>query len=93
MADIAALKAALDEAEAAQEALVAERRQNRENMTRAEFRAYNEATRALQIDMAAAVSDAQNALSGALNDVRSEALQVAVGTISEGNSVGGVDNG
>lgn len=93
MADIAGLKAALDEAESAQEALVTERRTNRESMTKAEFRAYNEATRAQQIETAKAVSDAQAALAGALNGVRSDALAVAVGTLSESNSAGGVTNG
>ena len=89
MADIVALKTALDEAEAAQEALLNERRENRESMTRSEFRRYNEQTRVLQIDTAKAIVDAQRALTAALNDVRSEALNVAVGTISETNTVGG----
>jgi Skp family chaperone for outer membrane proteins len=90
MADIAALKAALDEAEATQDALIEERRQNRESMTRAGFRAYNEETKAQQVEVARAIADAQQALTAALNNVRSEALSVAVGTLSESGTQGGV---
>jgi hypothetical protein len=89
MADIATLKAALDEAEAAKETLIAERRANRESMTRTEFRAFNESTRVEQIETERAVQNAQKALAAALNDVRAEALNVAVGTVNETNKVGG----
>jgi Skp family chaperone for outer membrane proteins len=93
MADIAALKAALDAAEAAEEALIAERRQNRDSMSKAEFRSYNQATQEKQIELSGAIRDAQKALAEALNDVRSEALNVAVGTVSESGSMGGTNNG
>lgn len=89
MADIAALKAALDQAEADKEALIQERAEKRRTMSKYDFRAYNEETHQQQIDVQKAVDDAQAALTSALNDVRSEALNVAVGTISESNSAGG----
>lgn len=89
MADIAALKAALDQAEADKEALLEERRANRASMSKADFRAYNDQTRQQQVEIQKAVDDAQAELTQALNSVRSEALNVAVGTISESNSAGG----
>ena len=67
------------------EKLLKERRANRESMTKAEFRAYNENTRQKQIDVQKAVDEAQRTLSMSLDRVRHE---VAVGTVEEGEGLG-----
>lgn len=86
MSDIAALKAAVDAAEAAEEELIAERRANRASMSKADFKAYNEETRAAQVDLAKAVAEANQALQAALNNARQEILVNAIG---ETNTAGG----
>jgi hypothetical protein len=80
MADIQALKLAVDQAEAAKEILVEERRANRESMTKAEFKAYNTSTYQEQIDVEKAVGKAISDLQAALNAARQELL---VGTVGE----------
>lgn len=85
--DIAQLKADLDAAEAAELALIEERRANRVSMTKAEFQAYNDDTRQDQKDLARAVKAAEQALHSALNNKRQEILVEAIG---EGSSQGGV---
>ena len=89
MSDLAALQAAVTEAkgelaaaEAAKEALLEERRANRDSMSKSAFRSYNENTRAQQLEVQAAVNAAQAKLSATLNSVRDEVL---VGTLSESN--------
>lgn len=89
MSDLAALQAAVTEAkneleaaEAAKEALLEERRANRDSMSKKDFRAYNESTTTRQLETQAAVDAAQAKLSAALNTVRQEIL---VGTLSEVN--------
>lgn len=95
MSDIAALKSALDEAEAAKAALIEERREKRDSLSKADFRAYNETTKSQQLQAQAEVDKAEKALQEALNQVRSDALAqaVPVGTVKEGSSGGGVTNG
>lgn len=93
MADIAALKAACDAAEAAKETLLTERRANRETMSPKAFREYNASTRAQQKDVQAAIGVADTEFQDALKVIRSDAvdaaINVAVGTLHEGNEVGG----
>lgn len=84
-AAVAEARAELEAAEAAKEALVEERRENRESMLRADFRAYNEATRQKQIDIQRAVDEAQRKFSAALDRQRYE---IAVGTLSEAEGLG-----
>jgi hypothetical protein len=89
MTDLSALKIEVDTAEAAKETLVAERRTNRETMNRADWRAYNEETRSQQIEVEKAVTAANKAFQEAATTIRSEAINVAIGTISETNTPGG----
>lgn len=86
MSKVAELKAAVAEAEAAKEELVAERRQKRETLSKAAFRDYNEETKARQQEVAQAIADAQGALIAYLNNARQEIL---VGTVDESNKTGG----
>ena len=90
MADLAALKAAVDVAEAAKETLLDERRTNRDTMSPRDFRAYNEATRAQQKDVTADETAATKAYQDELKVIRADAvdkaINVAVGTISESNT-------
>lgn len=83
MADLVALKAALDAAEAAKAALVDERRAKRPVMTRGEFRDYSAATHQKQLDVTAAVTKAQAEFSVAAGRVKEDAINVALGTITE----------
>ncbi len=89
MADLAALNAAIEAAEATEVTLIDQRRANRESMSPTDFRAYNDVTREEQIFVQAAVVKARKDLQAALTTVRSEALNVAIGTISESNTPGG----
>ena len=93
MADLAALKAAVDAAEAAKETLLVERRANKAEMNRKDFAAYNVATYQQQKDIEAAVRAATSAFQDELKVIRSDAvdnaIQVAVGTVGETNTVGG----
>lgn len=89
MSDIAALVAAVEAAETAKADLVDQRRANRENLSPNDFKAYNESTRQEQKDVQAAVTKVTKALQAALTTVRSEALNVAVGTLHETNTPGG----
>lgn len=93
MADIAALKQAVDAAETVKEDLVAERRANRDAMSKIAFRAYNEETRDDQIKVQKDIDDAVAALNKALNKVRSDALEVAVGTLESTSTMGGASSG
>ncbi len=93
MADLAALKAAVDAAEAAKETLLDERRSKRDTMPRQAFRDYNDATREQQLAVEAAVTAATKEFQAALSVIRSDAvdaaINVAVGTINEADSGGG----
>ncbi len=95
MADLAALKAAVDAAEAAKETLLTERRGNREVMSPRDFRAYNEATRVQQKNVEADVSAADKAFQDELKVIRADAvdaaINVAVGTVSESETAGGAN--
>lgn len=93
MADLAALTAALDAAEAAKEELVAERRVNRVVMTNADFASFNAATYQKQKDIQKAVNVTTKAFQAELKVIRADAvdnaINVAVGTMSESNAPGG----
>ncbi len=93
MADLAALKAAVDTAEAAKVALLKERASKRAAMPKAEFKVYNFATRQQQLDIEADVTAANNAFNDELKVIRSDAVEnaisVAVGTMGETNTPGG----
>ncbi len=93
MADLAALKAAVDAAEAAKEALLDERRANRLTMPKQAFRDYNASTQDQQLAAEAAVAAADKEFRAALGVIRTDAVEnaisVAVGTLSETNSEGG----
>ncbi len=91
MADIAALKQAVDAAEAVKEALLVDRRANRDAMSKIAFRAYNEETRDDQVKVQKDIDDAVAALNKALNKVRSDALEVAVGTLESTSTIGGAN--
>ena len=95
MADLAALKAALDAAEAAKETLLVERRANKVEMNPGAFASYNAATYQQQKDIQKAVMNATEAFQAELKVIRADAvdgaLKVAVGTISESNSPGGAN--
>ncbi|KKM15936.1 hypothetical protein LCGC14_1690900 [marine sediment metagenome] len=94
MADLAALKAACDAAEAAKAALLEERASKRAAMPKQAFRDYNASTRAEQLAVEAAVAAANKEFQAALTVIRSDAVEnainVAVGTISEADSEGGM---
>ncbi len=93
MADLAALKAAVDAAEAAKETLLDERRANRGTMSKQGFRDYNASTQDQQLAAEAAVAAADTEFQDALKVIRSDAVEnainVAVGTLNETNSEGG----
>ncbi|KKL63655.1 hypothetical protein LCGC14_2172950 [marine sediment metagenome] len=89
MTELADLKVAVDTAEAAKDDLVTERRANRETMSPRDFKAYNESTWAEQIDVEKAVTAANKAFQSAATTIRSEAINVAIGTLSETNTPGG----
>ncbi len=95
MADLAALKAAVDAAEAAKEALLVERRTNRETMSPRDFRAYNDATRVQQKNVEADVGAADKAFQDELKVIRADAvdnaINVAVGTVNEAETAGGTN--
>ena len=86
MAHIDELKADLATAEATKEALITERQDNRDTMSKMGFRAYNEETRAEQLEVEAAVTAAIGAITAHLNNSRQE---IYVGTLSESDTVGG----
>lgn len=86
MADIQALKAAVDAAYQAEEELLAERREKRDTLSKRDFRAYNEETRQTQINVQKAIDDAERELQLALNNARQQLL---VGTVSESDAQGG----
>ncbi len=91
MADLAALKAAVDETEAAKEVLIGIRRENYAQMNRTDFKAYNEESRDLQVQLQADVDDATEAFQAELKVIRADAvdnaINVAVGTINESNTL------
>ena len=93
MADLAALKAAVDAAETAKEALLDERRSKRDTMPKQAFRDYNAGTASKQVEVQAAVTAADSEFQDALKVIRADAVEaainVAVGTISESNTEGG----
>lgn len=95
MADLAALKAAVDTTEAAKAALLTERASKRAAMPKAEFKVYNFATRQKQLDIEADVKTAQTAFLDELKVIRADAvdkaIEVAVGTLSESNTAGGTE--
>ncbi len=89
--ELQGLQDALVAAENAFAAQLVERRANRLVMTKAEFRAYNEATRTEQVDISREVSEATKALQDFLNAGREEAAAqvISVGTLHEGNRIKG----
>ena len=93
MADLAALKAAVDAAQAAKDELKAERIHNRKAMLKQEFANYNHNTAGQQREVQAAMNAAEKAFNDELKVIRADAtdkaIEVAVGTISESNSSGG----
>lgn len=93
MADLAVLKTAVDEAEAAKAALIEERAAKRATMPKQAFRDYNASTRDQQLLVEAAVAASTKEFQAALSVIRSDAvdaaINVAVGTISEANTEGG----
>ena len=91
MADFPALQKAVAVAESAKAYLIEERQGNRTTMPKAAFRAYNLASRQVQIDVQTVVTVAEKALQDALKVVRSDAVAqvIGVGTVSESNTVGG----
>lgn len=95
MADLAALKAAVDAAEAAKADLVDEMNVNRAEMNNADYAVYNYATTVQQKDIQAAVNGTTEAFQAELKVIRADAvdnaINVAVGTISESNTPGGAN--
>jgi len=95
MADLAALKAAVDAAEVAKETLLTERRANKAEMNRKNFAAYNVATYQQQKDIEANLIAATKAFQDELKVIRSDAvdqaINVAVGTVGESNTAGGAN--
>jgi hypothetical protein len=95
MADLAVLKAAVDAAEAAKAVLVDEMRVNRVEMNNGDYAAYNAATRVQQKDVQAAVNATTEAFQAELKVIRADAvdnaINVAVGTVSESNTQGGTN--
>lgn len=87
--DAKALAATLADAEAVKATLVDERRSKRDSMSRIKFKEYNLSTYDKQIEVQAAVDAAAEALGHALGKVRSDAIAVALGTISESDTAGG----
>lgn len=84
---VAVAKQAMTDAYEAEESLLKERRENRDKMSRADFRAYNEQTRDKQKKVQRDIDSAEAELHRLLNNARQE---IMVGTLSEGNSAGGV---
>lgn len=93
MADTQELQDAVVVAEDALAALLAIRRANRESMSRNDFRAYNDSTRAEQLTATGDVNDTNQALRDHLNAARSnvQAQIISVGTLDEGNRMKGVN--
>ncbi len=93
MADLAALKAAVDAAQAAKDELKAERIHNRKTMLKQDFANYNHNThdqqRAAHADMMAAEKAFNDEIKVIRSDASEKAIAVAVGTINESNSAGG----
>ena len=92
MADVAALTKAAVAADDALAALIVTRRSNRDSKTKAEFRDYNESTRAQQLQVQRDADAASKALSDSLNVDREHAAAqvISVGTLHETNRSGGV---
>ena len=92
MADTQPLQDAIVAAEDAFAALLVNRRSNRDSMSRKDFLAYNEATRAEQLQVTADADAANQALRDALNAERENvaAQVIKVGTLDEGNRLKGV---
>ena len=92
--DTQALQDAIVVAEDAFAALLATRRSNRDSMSPKDFREYNEATRAEQIQVTADANKANQALRDALNAEKSAVAEqvISVGTLKESNSPEGVDS-
>ena len=86
MADIKALVAAVDAAEAGFQTLIDERRANRDSMGKAAFKAYNTDTHAQQRAAQAGVTDATKALQASLNNSRQDIL---VGALEGRDTLGG----
>lgn len=94
MADIAVLQAACVAAETAKSELLAKRAEKRGKVSVAAFKEYNEATRAEQLAVQAAVTAADKAFKAGLDTVRSDAVTqvIDVGTLNEGNKIGSVNS-
>lgn len=92
--DFAALQTAVADALEAKEILLDERAANRDTMSKAAFRIYNQETRAQQLQVQAGLDTAEQALGAANLDVRNDAtakaIVVDIGTISETDTAGGV---
>ncbi len=95
MADLAALKAAVDAAQAAKDGLKADRISNRNSMVKIDFQNYNHNTagqqRAVQADMMAAEKAFNDELKVIRADATDKAIAVAVGTLSETNTPEGTN--
>ena len=93
MADIAALQQACVDAELVKTDLLSERRAQREKMSKGAFRAYNDASRAEQLEVQGNLDVANEAFTEALDEVRVNAVHqvVDVGTLEEGNMTQGVN--
>ena len=93
MADIAALQADCVTAETAKSELLAKRADKRAKLSKVAFKEYNEATRAEQLAVQAAVTAADKAFKAGLDGVRSDAVTqvINVGTLEEGNRIGAVN--
>ncbi len=91
--DVAELQQACVEAEAVKDLLLETRAEKRQSMSRMEFIEYNEASRAEQLQVEAAVTAADKAFTAALDEVRVGAVHqvVDIGTLNEGNKAQGVN--
>ncbi len=92
MVDTQVLSDAVVATEDAFAASLVTRRDNRESMTRRDFRAFNESTRAEQVKITADMEAANQALRDHMNSEREnvQAQVISVGTLDEGNRVKGV---
>lgn len=86
MPEVKKLKADLDKAVKAEQALLEERQSKRDSLSKAAFREYNEETRQKQLEVTQARVDAERAITEYLNNARQE---VFVGTVSETETANG----
>ena len=95
MADLAALIAAVDAAQAAKDGLKAERIEKRNTLLKQDFKDYNVVTAKTQKAVHAEFVAAQKAYNDELKVIRADAtdkaINVAVGTLSESNTPEGTN--